>query len=103
MGHIDSRAETRTEPVALAPARACPTLPGATRPLIEHRIEVPQCLERQRTLYHKCHRCVYRGKPATFVADRPTPMPGAGVDTGTPVALVDLPITPPVAELAAQR
>ena len=30
-------------------------------------IGVAQCQERQRALYHKCHRCVYRGKAADFV------------------------------------
>lgn len=47
--------------------RQCPTLEGESRPLIAHRIEAGSCLARQRELYHKCHRCVYRGKPAAYV------------------------------------
>ena len=47
--------------------RQCPTLEGESRPLIAHRIEACLCLARQRELYHKCHRCVYRGKAAGYV------------------------------------
>jgi hypothetical protein len=57
---------------ASATLRQCPTLPAHGRQLIEHRIESAQCLERQRTQYHKCHRCVYRGKPAGFVIGEQT-------------------------------
>ena len=46
--------------------RQCPTLPGDERALIAHTISGPLCLERQREFYHKCHRCVFRGKPADF-------------------------------------
>lgn len=69
--------------------RQCPTLEGESRPLIAHRIEASSCLARQRELYHKCHRCVYRGKPATYVH------PG---DAGRPAeSEAKLPSTPPVA------
>jgi hypothetical protein len=47
--------------------RQCPTLPGDDRPLIAHSIVNGVCMERQRDFYHKCHRCVFRGKPADFV------------------------------------
>lgn len=47
--------------------RQCPTLPGDERALIAHTIPGLLCLERQRDFYHKCHRCVFRGKPVDFV------------------------------------
>jgi hypothetical protein len=46
--------------------RLCPTLEGDGAPLITHLIGVEQCLSRQRGFYHKCHRCLFRGKPANF-------------------------------------
>ena len=49
--------------------RHCPTLDGDDRPLIAHTIGAGLCLSRQRTFYHKCHRCLYRGKPADFSVD----------------------------------
>ncbi len=52
--------------------RQCPTFGGDVRPLITHQIRVPLCMERQRGFYHKCHRCAYRGKAATFALDDPT-------------------------------
>jgi hypothetical protein len=51
--------------------RHCPTLPGDERPLIAHSIVTGVCQQRQREFYHKCHRCVYAGKPADFVLDPP--------------------------------
>lgn len=50
--------------------RQCPTPPGDARALITHNIAVGTCLQRQREFYHKCHRCLYRGKPANYVAER---------------------------------
>jgi hypothetical protein len=49
--------------------RQCPTLEGDDRPLIAHMIGSQLCFSRQRTNYHKCHRCVYRGKPADFTPE----------------------------------
>jgi hypothetical protein len=48
--------------------RQCPTPEGgpALRPLIAHRISACECLERQQERYHKCHRCVFQGKPVDF-------------------------------------
>ena len=59
--------------------RQCPTLEGDDRPLIAHTIGPGLCLSRQRTYYHKCHRCIYRGKPASYVLDavRPPSQPSA--------------------------
>ena len=62
--------------------RQCPTLPGDERPLIAHSIVNGVCMERQRDFYHKCHRCIFRGKPADFVFEpahkngtaKPTPI-----------------------------
>src|SRR5262245_19566056 len=47
--------------------RDCPTVEGSSIPLIIHRIGVGDCLQRQSCNYHKCHRCIFRGKPATWV------------------------------------
>lgn len=57
------------DPKAAASAtgvRQCPTLPQVERPLIAHTIGKNLCLSRQREFYHKCHRCLYRGKGADF-------------------------------------
>ena len=51
--------------------RQCPTPIGDILPLIAHRIEPNLCLARQRDFYHKCHRCQFRGKPATFELEQP--------------------------------
>ena len=46
--------------------RLCPSVEGSASPLITHRIGVDVCMARQRTFFHKCHRCVYRGQPANW-------------------------------------
>ncbi len=46
--------------------RTCPFVEGSAPPLITHRIGVDVCMARQRTFFHKCHRCVYRGQPAAW-------------------------------------
>ena len=46
--------------------RPCPSTPGYSLPLIVQAIEPKQCLQRQREFYHKCHRCLFRGKPADY-------------------------------------
>ena len=48
------------------PIRQCPTIAGDFRPLILQSISTCICLTRQEEQYHKCHRCLYRGKPADF-------------------------------------
>lgn len=53
--------------------RVCPTVDGNAAPLITHRIGVDTCLSRQQCNYHKCHRCIYRGKAASW-----EPLPQAG-------------------------
>lgn len=74
---------------ATAP-RQCPTLRGESFSLITHRIGTDLCMKRQREHYHKCHRCEYRGQPASFVAEeRLQLMPTA--ETGLPPLSVDLP------------
>ena len=30
------------------------------------------CFARQRTFFHKCHRCIYRGQAANWEPDEPT-------------------------------
>lgn len=54
--------------------RLCPTVDGTASPLITHRIGVDVCMARQRTFYHKCHRCQYRGKAATWEPEPQTAM-----------------------------
>ncbi len=49
-------------------SRLCPTQPGDARRLITHVIEKGLCSKRQREFYHRCHRCLYRGKGHDFVA-----------------------------------
>ena len=66
--------------------RQCPTLSGDQRPLITHSIESCLCMQRQREFYHKCHRCVFRGKAADFVlpegaADRTEAVPALVIET----------------------
>lgn len=51
--------------------RFCPTVEGSSAPLITHQIGVDTCMARQRTFYHKCHRCQYRGKSAAFQLTQP--------------------------------
>ena len=47
--------------------RDCPSPGGsAAPPLITHRIGTEVCLLRQRTFFHKCHRCIYRGHAADW-------------------------------------
>lgn len=49
--------------------RECPTVAGSSIPLILHRVTVGACQERQECNYHKCHRCIYRGRPADWRPD----------------------------------
>jgi hypothetical protein len=54
--------------------RTCPSVEGSV-PLITHQIGVDVCMSRQRTFFHKCHRCVYRGQAANWEpAEAPTAM-----------------------------
>jgi len=46
--------------------RLCPSVEGSAPPLITHRIGVDVCFARQRTFFHKCHRCIYRGQAANW-------------------------------------
>lgn len=46
--------------------RLCPTVEGSPSPLITHRIPADVCQARQGTNFHKCHRCIYRGKPVDW-------------------------------------
>lgn len=46
--------------------RDCPTVQASSIPLIIHRIAVDECMSRQTCNYHKCHRCVYRGKATNW-------------------------------------
>ncbi len=57
--------------------RLCPSVEGSASPLITHRIGVDVCMARQRTFFHKCHRCIYRGKSACW---EPTEAPMAMIN-----------------------
>ena len=46
--------------------RLCPSVEGTASPLITHRIGTDVCMARQRTFFHKCHRCIYRGQAADW-------------------------------------
>lgn len=59
--------------------RDCPTIQASSIPLIVHRIAVDECMSRQSCNYHKCHRCVYRGKAASFQPEGGDGMPRAAV------------------------
>lgn len=78
------------QPLTASCSRACPSLPGDSRSLITHRIDVELCMRRQREFYHKCHRCLYRGQPADFVVDEPIQL-SPTAETGLPKEHVDLP------------
>ncbi|MCA8974464.1 MAG: hypothetical protein KDC98_07065 [Planctomycetes bacterium] len=51
--------------------RLCPTVEGSPSPLITHRIGSGDCQSRQGTHFHRCHKCIYRGKPADWVSQDP--------------------------------
>lgn len=51
--------------------RNCPSVDGSATPLITHRIDSDVCMARQRTFFHKCHRCIYRGKAADWEPAEP--------------------------------
>lgn len=49
--------------------RLCPTLAGDDRALIAHSICASECTKRQQEFYHKCHRCLFRGKAEDYVPE----------------------------------
>jgi hypothetical protein len=51
--------------------RTCPSVEGSASPLITHQIGADVCMARQRTFFHKCHRCIYRGQAATWEPEVP--------------------------------
>ena len=51
--------------------RLCPTVEGSAAPLITHRISSDVCQTRQCANFHKCHRCIYRGKAASWEPEHP--------------------------------
>ena len=53
--------------------RLCPSVEGSASPLITHRIGLDVCLARQRTFFHKCHRCIYRGQAANWEPEAASP------------------------------
>lgn len=75
-----------SDPQILAPdevnpgLRGCPSVPGDKRPLIVHSIDTGICSKRQQNGFHRCHRCLYRGKPLDWIYEEPQPF-----ETATPV------------------
>ncbi len=66
------RSDSEDDRLVVTPTtRQCPTPQGDLRPLIAHQVAVAVCMTRQREFYHKCHRCMYRGKPASFELEDP--------------------------------
>lgn len=51
--------------------RLCPSVEGSASPLITHRIGTEVCMARQASHFHKCHRCIYRGQPASWEPETP--------------------------------
>ncbi len=69
--------------------RLCPSVEGSASPLITHRIGVDVCQARQRAFFHKCHRCIYRGKALNWEPEE------------SPLAMIDVHAEaepPPVAQ-----
>lgn len=55
--------------------RLCPTRCGGAHSLIAHLITPATCLERQRSSYHKCFTCEYRGLAADALLPEPPRAP----------------------------
>jgi hypothetical protein len=89
--------QARVEPGREVQVRHCPTVAGDGAPLIVQTIGCDTCLKRQAEHYHKCHRCVYRGKAADYVP----PSNGTRPLGEEPVVIPRAPIRPPV--VAAER
>ncbi len=62
--------------------------------MIIHRIAAGDCLSRQSCNYHKCHRCIYRGKAAGWEPTGSAANTGRTEQTGeraVPTRLVEVP------------
>ena len=79
--------------------RDCPTVEGSSIPLILHRVTSGDCMARQECNYHKCHRCVFRGKAVDWEPE------GGVADVGnmTSVAAREVPKTVEVPRPERQR
>lgn len=88
--NMNSNEDSNEDPTSLTTvhptSRQCPTVIGKSVRLITQRIDTDRCMTRQRELFHRCHRCAYRGQPANHVieeveAQAPAghpPLPGGG-------------------------
>ena len=84
--------------------RLCPSVEGAPSPLITHRIGTDVCMARQRTFFHKCHRCIYRGQAADWEPEAP-PVPMLNVHAAEEPAHSDIkevPLARPAASKPAK-
>lgn len=62
-------------------------------PLIIHRITAQDCTSRQECHYHKCHRCIYRGKAASWEPEG-SQVQGVGsrvAERAVPTKIVEIP------------
>lgn len=75
--------------------RDCPTIHSSSMPLIVHRISAQDCMSRQSCHYHKCHRCVFRGKAADWQPEASAPVPASGPthvgERAVPAKIVEIP------------
>lgn len=63
-------------------------------PLIIHRISAGDCMSRQECHYHKCHRCIYRGKAASWEPEGSATEQGTGsrvAERAVPTKIVEIP------------
>lgn len=55
----NSSSAAGADPTATPATRACPTRADGGTPLFQHQVTVPQCMSKQRSLYHKCFTCAH--------------------------------------------
>jgi len=90
---VGSDHSPRRHPVLVLTMRDCPTTQGSSMPLIIHRITAEDCSSRQECHYHKCHRCIYRGKAASWEPEgNPVQAVGSHVaERAVPTKIVEIP------------
>ncbi len=75
--------------------RDCPTVHSTSMPLIIHRISAQDCMSRQSCHYHKCHRCMFRGKAAEWQPEEPAVSSQNGTtrvgERAVPTKIVEIP------------
>lgn len=69
--------------------------------MITHRIGTDVCMARQRSFFHKCHRCIYRGQAAEWEPEAP-PLPMLNVHAAEEPAHADVKEVPLARPAAAK-